>query len=127
VPDPPEPPAADAVADAPPDDDPDGGAAVCDPTTVCGDRDVEGDAAGEDAEEPVPAVVADVADDPVDAVQPAAAVTAATAVTMPATRSSSKPEPVIPNHPSSALRPHYDDAVRLAGVATRLSQSVRGM
>jgi hypothetical protein len=110
------------------DDDAAGGAAVCDPTTVCGDRDVAGDAAGEDAADPVPpALVAGGADDPVDAVHPAAAVTAATAVTMPATRSSSEPEPVIPNHPSSAPRPHYDDAVRLAVVGTRLSQSVRGM
>jgi hypothetical protein len=126
----PPPPGADAEADAPPDDAADEGAAVCD-VTVCGVRDVEGapDATeGEEVadDEACPAVVAG-AGDPVDAVQPAAAVTAATAVTMPATRSSSEPEPVINNHPSSVPRSHYDDAVRSAAVGFRLSQSVRGM
>jgi hypothetical protein len=102
-PEPPGPP--EAEADAPPGDE--GGAdegAVCDPTAwgVCDDGGA--DDAGEDAEVPVcPAVVADAGDDPVDAVQPAAAATAATAVTMPAARSSSEPEPVIPNHPSSCF------------------------
>ena len=90
-----------AVADAPPEAVADEGAAVCD-TTARGDCDAEADAAVEDAVDPFPAaVVAGVGDDPVDAEQPAAAVTAATAVTMPAARSSSEPEPVIPNHPSS--------------------------
>jgi hypothetical protein len=86
------------VSDAPPVGEE--GVAVGD-ATVCGASD-EGDSAGADVVAPVcPAVVAGVGDDPVDAVQPAAAATTATAVTMPATRTSSEPEPVIPNHPSS--------------------------
>ena len=97
-PEPPGPP--EAEAEAPPGDDAgaDEGALVCDPT-ACGVCDAGGaEVAGEDA-----AVVAGVGDDPGDAVQPAAAATAATAVTMPAARSSSEPEPVIPNHPLSCF------------------------
>ena len=127
-PEPPEPPEPVAEADAPPEAGDD--AEEDEDATVRGVRDAEGapEVADDDAAVPVPpAVVAGVGVDPGDAVQPAAAATAATAVTMPATRSSSELEPVIPNHPSSVPRPHYDDAVRLAAVGRRLSQSVRGM
>jgi len=109
LPDPPEPPEAvtEGEADAPPGDDE--GAADCDPTAR-GDFDAAGvpEGAADDAVAPVdPAVVAGVGDDPVDAVQPAAAATAATAVTMPATRSGSEPKPAITNHPSSDRSSHY--------------------
>jgi hypothetical protein len=73
--------------------------------TVCGVCDAEVGADEEGADDAVdPAVVAGVGDDPVDAVQPTAAATAATAVTMPAARNSSEPEAVIANHPSSVPR-----------------------
>ena len=103
-PEPPGPPEADA--DAPPGDEAgaEEGRDVCDPTAR-GVREGGAEVAGEDAAVPLcpPAVVAGAGDDPGDAVQPAAAATAATAVTIPATRSSSEPEPVIPNHPSSCF------------------------
>lgn len=88
-PEPPGPP----EADAPPGDDgcADEGAVVCE-LTAWGVCDAGAEEAGEDAAVPVcPLVVAGVGDDPVDAVQPAAAATAATAVTIPAARSSSEP------------------------------------
>ena len=100
APPPPPVPVAEADAGAEADDGADGDATVrgvCDPEVVA-------DAEGAADDVVAPAVVAGVGEDPVDAVQPTAAATAATAVTMPAARSSSEPEPVIANHPSSVLR-----------------------
>jgi hypothetical protein len=104
VPAPPPPPVSVAEADAPPGDVADEGADG--DATVCGVCDAESVADEEGAADDAvdPAVVAGVGDDPVDAVQPTAAATAATAVTMPPARSSSEPEPVIANHPSSVPR-----------------------
>lgn len=104
VPEPASPGPPEAEADAPPGDDggADAGAVVREPTAwgVCDAGGAE--EAGEDTAVVCPAVVAGVGDDPVDAVQPAAAATAAAAVTIPATRSSGEPEPVIPTTPHHA-------------------------